>query len=65
VAGVTEEYVTSHTELLDIMSIGKFVRVRVCGQYNALILFSSMLFVFCFCCAGADTLNVENTGSAE
>ena len=23
VAGVTEEYVTSHTELLDIMSIGK------------------------------------------
>ena len=25
VAGVTEEYVTSHTELLDIMSIGKWI----------------------------------------
>jgi hypothetical protein len=30
VAGVTEEYVTSHTELLDIMSIGTYVRVCVC-----------------------------------
>ena len=30
VAGVTEEYVTSHTELLDIMSIGTCVCVCVC-----------------------------------
>lgn len=42
VAGVTEEYVTSHTELLDIMSIGEWYTfekkmltmcVYVCGMY--------------------------------
>ena len=53
VAGVTEEYVTSHTELLDIMSIGTYVRVcvykRVVHSSHSTLFFSvSCLFFFSF-----------------